>query len=43
MKTVLVVGGTANADVVAALYPLFLKHGRPEFTRSDMQSHLSGR
>jgi putative transposase len=24
-----------NAEVLEALYPLFLKHGRPEFIRSD--------
>jgi len=24
-----------NAEVLEALYPLFLKHGKPEFTRSD--------
>ena len=24
-----------NADVLEALYPLFLKHGKPEFIRSD--------
>jgi len=24
-----------NAEVLEALYPLFLKHGKPEFIRSD--------
>ena len=29
-----------NAEVLEALYPLFLKHGRPEFIRSDQRQEL---
>ena len=29
-----------NQDVLEALYPLFLKHGKPEFIRSDNGSEF---